>query len=169
MEDDSGVIQFYSHREPPFGCFSNFYAAEIIVDGKQWPTTEHYFQAMKFANDPMFVERVRTATTPHEAAALGRGRRWSFRADWDMECLSDDGRVSSARLDAMRVALRAKFDQHPELRQILLSTRGCKLVEHTRNDRYWGDGGDGYGKNMLGRLLMELREILISEAESGKG
>jgi N-glycosidase YbiA len=30
-------------------------------------------------------------------------------------------------------------------------------VEHTRNDAYWGDGGDGTGKNRLGQLLMELR------------
>jgi ribA/ribD-fused uncharacterized protein len=53
-----------------------------------------------------------------------------------------------------------------ELRVILLATGEAKLVEHTSNDAYWGDGGDGSGKNMLGRVLMEVRERLrAQEAE----
>ncbi len=39
-------------------------------------------------------------------------------------------------------ALRAKFDQYPELKQLLLSTAGNGLVEHTENDNYWGDAGE---------------------------
>jgi predicted NAD-dependent protein-ADP-ribosyltransferase YbiA (DUF1768 family) len=30
---------------------------------------------------------------------------------------------------------------------------------------YWGDGGDGSGKNMLGRILMEVREQLSTEGK----
>lgn len=45
----------------------------------------------------------------------------------------------------------------------MLSTGERKLVEHTTNDRYWGDGGDGNGQNMLGRMLMELRTELQTE------
>ncbi|MRR38310.1 DUF1768 domain-containing protein, partial [bacterium] len=58
--------------------------------------------------------------------------------------------------------------QHPGLKSLLLSTGNSALVEHTRNDRYWGDGGDGSGRNRLGHLLMELREQL-RRAASGKG
>ena len=58
----------------------------------------------------------------------------------------------------MRIALRAKFDQYPELKQLVLSTAGNNLVEHTDNDNYWGDAGGGYGLNRLGYLLVELRE-----------
>jgi ribA/ribD-fused uncharacterized protein len=58
----------------------------------------------------------------------------------------------------MREVVRAKFNQHDDIRQILLSTGDAKIVEHTENDSYWGDGGDGSGKNMLGRILMEIRE-----------
>ena len=57
----------------------------------------------------------------------------------------------------MREALRAKFEQHPKLKALLLSTGDAELIEHTHNDRYWADGGDGTGRNMLGKLLMELR------------
>ena len=37
-----------------------------------------------------------------------------------------------------------------------------QIVEHTKNDAYWGDGGDGSGRNMLGRILMEVRRRLGS-------
>lgn len=52
------------------------------------------------------------------------------------------------------------FSQHEDLRALLLSTGDAKLVEHTENDAYWGDGGDGSGKNMLGRILVQVREQL---------
>lgn len=57
-------------------------------------------------------------------------------------------------------ALRAKFGQHPELRALLLATGSAELVEHTAIDTYWADGGDGSGKNMLGVLLMRVRDEL---------
>jgi ribA/ribD-fused uncharacterized protein len=60
----------------------------------------------------------------------------------------------------MREAVRAKFTQHKELRAMLLSTGDAELIEHTANDNYWPDGGDGSGKNMLGKILMEIRAEL---------
>ena len=64
----------------------------------------------------------------------------------------------------MRDALRAKFTQHPDLKATLLATGAAEIVEHTANDRYWGDGGDGTGKDRLGELLMELRAALLAES-----
>jgi ribA/ribD-fused uncharacterized protein len=60
----------------------------------------------------------------------------------------------------MSKALTAKFTQHPELKALLLGTGDARLVEHTENDSYWGDGGNGRGRNMLGQLLMQLRTKL---------
>jgi ribA/ribD-fused uncharacterized protein len=54
----------------------------------------------------------------------------------------------------------AKFEQHPELAAALLATGDSRIVEHTENDSFWGDGGDGSGRNMLGRILMEVRARL---------
>ena len=62
--------------------------------------------------------------------------------------------------DIMLKALMAKFTQHKDIREILLSTGEAKLIEHTKNDTYWADGGDGRGKNMLGVLLMKVRKEL---------
>ena len=83
---------------------------------------------------------------------LGRDRSKPLRKNWE-----------SVKEQVMRKALRAKFEQHAELRALLLATASAKLVEHTENDAYWGDGGNGKGKNRLGYLLMELREQLAIE------
>jgi hypothetical protein len=63
----------------------------------------------------------------------------------------------------MREVVLAKFTQHTEIREILLGTGDALLIEHTENDNYWGDGGDGQGKNMLGKILMQVREKLREE------
>lgn len=60
----------------------------------------------------------------------------------------------------MHEAVRAKFTQHGELREYLLGTGDARLVEHTESDAYWGDGGDGSGRNRLGEILMQVRSEL---------
>ena len=50
---------------------------------------------------------------------------------------------------------------------MLLGTGEATLVEHTSNDAYWGDGGDGSGKNMLGQILMKIRDELRVEERKG--
>jgi N-glycosidase YbiA len=140
-------LLFYRINEP-CGGFSNFSPHPVELKGRIWPTSEHYFQAQKFAGTE-HEEAVRLAKSPMVAARMGRSRQRPLRPDWE-----------TAKDDIMREALRAKFDQHHELRSLLLSTQDAQLVEHTANDRYWGDGGDGTGKNRLGQLLMELRAEL---------
>jgi N-glycosidase YbiA len=41
---------------------------------------------------------------------------------------------------------------------------GAQLVEHTANDSYWGDGGDGSGRNRLGALLEQVRAEYNSQS-----
>lgn len=141
------MIKFYSVNDE-YGELSNFALYPINLDGKLWPTTEHYFQAQKFT-DTAYQEKIRKATSPMLAAALGRDRKQKIRKDWD-----------TAKNNVMKKALLAKFTQHPLLRELLLSTENAKLVEHTENDNYWGNGGDGKGKNMLGQILMQVRKGL---------
>jgi ribA/ribD-fused uncharacterized protein len=69
------------------------------------------------------------------------------RADWE-----------KVKEDVMYEGLRLKFEVHKDLCEKLLETGDKKLVEHTINDKYWADGGNGSGKNRLGILLMRLRE-----------
>jgi ribA/ribD-fused uncharacterized protein len=148
------VIRFYSTRDE-YGCFSNFWAAPIEVDGKRWPTSEHYFQAQKFAGTPR-AEEIRRTPSPMIAARMGRSRRFPMRRDWE--------RVKDG---VMRAAVLAKFTQHEDLRTILLGTGDAVLAEHTENDSYWGDGGDGSGRNVLGRILMSVRDELRRQGDAG--
>jgi ribA/ribD-fused uncharacterized protein len=142
-------IKFYSTADE-YGEFSNFAPFPIRLKNRTWPTTEHYFQAQKFAGtDDPHADAIRQAGSPMIAARMGRDRKKKLRRDWE-----------SVKVSVMREALAAKFDQHLQLRDLLLSTGDAKLVEHTDHDDYWGDGGDGSGRNMLGQLLMEIRRRL---------
>jgi ribA/ribD-fused uncharacterized protein len=147
-------ILFYAVSDD-YGDFSNFAPYPVVVGGHRWPTTEHFFQAQKF-EDPKVREAIRRVRSPMQAARLGRDRKHRLRRDWD-----------SARVQVMREALRAKFTQHAGLRDLLLSTGDATIVEHTERDDFWGDGGDGSGRNMLGHLLMELRGELRRDGSSG--
>ncbi|KAB0877808.1 NADAR family protein [Cronobacter muytjensii] len=64
----------------------------------------------------------------------------------------------------MRFAVLEQFSQNIDARRLLLSTGNAELIEHTKNDRYWADGGDGTGKNMLGKILMETRAFFSKKA-----
>ncbi len=151
--NEAPTIRFYETTKP-YGCFSNFSRHPLEIDGRSWPTSEHYFQAQKFL-DAADVDAVCLAATPFEAARIGRQRSRSFRPDWDQ-----------VRDAVMRRALQEKFRQHADLHAVLCSTRGATLVEHTTNDSYWGDGGDGSGTNMLGVLLQQVRaELVTTELE----
>lgn len=124
------TINFYSLREQ-YGCFSNFSRHSVELKGKIWPTSEHYYQAQKFA-DTEHEEMVRNAVSPREAANMGRDKNRPLRTDWE-----------EIKDSVMKDAVKAKFTQNKNLKEILISTKEAILVEHTVNDSYWGDGGDG--------------------------
>jgi N-glycosidase YbiA len=150
----SEVINFYAVGDN-YGCFSNFSPHPIMLEGKTWPTSEHYFQAQKFAGTPD-EEEVRQAKSPMIAARMGRSRKRPLRKDW--EAVKD--RI-------MHEAVLAKFTRHAELRATLLSSGNATIVEHTEKDRYWGDGDDGSCRNWLGQILMQVREELRSVPTTG--
>jgi ribA/ribD-fused uncharacterized protein len=141
------TIRFYSTSDD-YGEFSNFAPYPIRLKGRTWPTSEHYFQGQKFAGTE-HEEQIRGAKSPMIAARMGRARNRPLRRDW--------GAVKDR---IMKEAVVAKFDQHTELQALLLSTGDATIVEHTTKDSYWGDGGDGSGRNQLGRILMEVRAEL---------
>jgi ribA/ribD-fused uncharacterized protein len=139
---------FFYKTNDAFGFLSNFAPYRVFIDGLIWPTSEHYFQASKF-DEYNIRERIRAIESPMKAAKEGRNRDIPIRSNWEL--IKDD---------IMRKAIRAKFMQHHRIKVELLNTKGFCIVEQTVNDHYWGDGGDGSGKNMLGVLLMELRKSL---------
>lgn len=143
------AIYFYKINDE-YGCFSNFSHYGFELDEKWWMTSEHYFQAQKFHGTD-YEEKIRLLNTPMKAAEMGRNRSLPLRKDWEQ-----------VKDDIMRKAVYAKFSQNNELKIILLKTGLEHIVENTSDDYYWGCGTNGSGKNMLGIILMEVREKLAS-------
>jgi len=140
-------IKFYKVNDD-YGFMSNFAPYPFSDGSKNWPTSEHYFQAQKFLV-PLIQEKIRQIVSPMDAALEGRNRQNPLRTDWE-----------EVKDKVMLQALRMKFSQNPEIAKGLVATGDAILIEHTRNDNYWADGGDGSGKNKLGLLLMQVREEL---------
>lgn len=128
----------------------NFYPSNCIYDGERYATTEHAFQAAK-SLDPRTRVLVALCNTPAEAKAFGRNIK-PLREDWDQ-----------VKVSVMEEILRSKFTRHDDLRQKLLETGDAILIEgNNHRDRFWGQY-KGEGKNMLGTLLMKLREEFRNE------
>jgi len=126
---------------------SNFFPIKIKIDGVEYKSSEHYFQAMKFT-DPKIQKRIIDA--PSASVAKKMAKKYKRREDW-----------YEISLKVMEKALKAKF-YIPELREKLLATDNMYLQEGNRwNDTFWGiDLRTGKGKNHLGRLLMKIRSEL---------
>lgn len=133
---------WFGSRTREWNLLSNFAPTPFELDGRRWPTVEHYFQAMK-AGDPAERERVASASSPMQAKQLGR--RVRLVEDWTV-----------LRDAVMLRALRAKFAQHEPSRAMLLRTGRRPLHENAPWDRYWG----GKGKDRLGQLLQQVRAEL---------
>lgn len=175
------MITFYAPQDP-YGAFSNFSRHTVILYRREWATSEHPFQAMKFwPHRPDLVNLVHEAPTPGRAARIGRDRANPLRDDWDSTpaikgravptpVVLDDG-VNRAGVEAeplfargkdvfMWDAVFAKFNQHEDLRALLLGTGDQPIVEDAIADPYWGWGPSKTGENKLGRILMFVRSML---------
>lgn len=145
-------IHFYRSNEKPYGVFSNLHRTPVVFEGREFPTAEHAYQAGKASKEAV-REWILSAPTPSLVAMAAHGLyTWDIVPSW-----------SKIKFDRMRDVLRAKFTQHENLRALLLATGDARLVEVGTTDnavnRLWGEV-NGKGQNMLGVLLMEVRDEL---------
>jgi len=187
-------VNHWKEKRVDTKIFSNLYPAEIYIQDKDshfmgkydiFASSEHYFQMYKYSDDDRgFMVRLST----NDVASYGQ-RRMKFQ-DMHLKILRElkdkqpkmkNGRpyeknsVSEPQLiiddwnekciDVMYTALRAKFSQHQDLVEMLVATKGCWLIEHTKNDTKWADGINGSGTNYLGKSLMYIRQELIDNKE----
>lgn len=135
----------------PYAFLSNFHPARTPFDGFTWPTSEHAYQAAKSA-DIEHRQAMVAAPTPGRAKRLGQQCR--LREDWDRK-----------KLLVMLAVVRSKFQHNPDLAIQLMDTHPTPLVEgNTWGDRFWGMV-DGQGENHLGRILMRVRDELLSQMD----
>jgi ribA/ribD-fused uncharacterized protein len=145
-------IRFYRANEKPYGPLSNLYRRPIVFEGEEFATSEHAYQAGK-ARKPEVRRWLMSAPSPSLLAMAAHGLYyWDIAPGW-----------STTKFDRMRAVLRAKFNQHLDFRELLLSTGEARLVESATVDnevnRLWGEV-NGVGRNMLGVMLMDLRAEL---------
>lgn len=145
-------IRFYRASDKPYGAFSNLFRRDVEFEGEVFATSEHAYQAGK-ARKLAVKEWLMAAPSPALLAMAAHGLYyWDIAPKW-----------SQTKFDRMRRVLRAKFTQHEDFKALLLSTGDATLIESATVDnsvnRLWGEV-NGVGKNMLGKLLMEVRSEL---------
>lgn len=142
---------------------SNFYLHPVRYAGMTFPSNEHAFQAMKTTNCldriPFQIQALLPVVLNAEGQNIGpkemscnqakrAGRCLMLRPDWEQ-----------IKITIMTDVCRIKF-QDPCLRKLLLDTGMAELIEgNWWNDTFWGVC-NGVGKNHLGRILMEIRNLL---------
>ena len=143
MKENNVKIIDSFHGEYAF--LSNYYDSPIFYDGILYPTVGHAFQAAKTT---VFIQRIIIANKKTPGQAKCAGRKVTLRDNWD-----------DIKLYIMKELIILKFT-NPKLKSALLNTKDAELIErNTWNDTYWGIC-NGIGENHLGKILMEVREML---------
>ena len=143
-----------------WGVFSNFAPTPIVIDGVCFKSSEHLFQMMKF-QDATVVLNIMNGVTQN-------GKR-CYQIKMTVMSFEKGHRSAvwgSMIVDAMKFCLVKKYEQSPEFREKLEASKGRFIVEDLtampkKSPGAWGVksvGDDFVGPNLLGRLLMELRD-----------
>ena len=128
-----------------FSFLSNFYEIPLEYKGYTFTSTEAAFMAEKSGNPEDFAR----FTEYHPGKAKREGLKVILRPDWE-----------DVKIPIMKAIVKAKFEQHPELKTKLLATENLELIEgNSHDDTFWGIC-NGIGQNNLGLILMEIRKEL---------
>ena len=144
-----------------YGWMGNMAPYPITFEGEIWRTSEALFQGMRF-DDVEIKEIIRKEKSP--MAAKMKAKKYS-----DQMVVVP---MSELDVEHMKKSVRMKFDQHPELKKMLLDSVGSFIFEDIGNrkgerHKFWGvkkiSEKEGDGQNMMGRILMELRDELLEK------
>lgn len=148
LDTDTQVF-FY---EQDFYVLSNFSAFTLQWKGLRFDTSEAAYHWEKFIHLPVLQDAIHVAPSAHEAFRISREAKEYCRPNWESE-----------KVNTMRLILIEKTKQHEYVLRKLLDTGGRELVEDSWRDDFWGWGPNRNGKNMLGKLWMEIRDQLRQE------
>lgn len=132
--------------KPGIECLRNEYPTTIAVGGDTYDSAVHAYWALATTDETAraAIRRARTALSVERA--VGRA---PIRPDWP-----------HLRLTVMHTILRAKFNQHPELGDVLVAT-GDARIDYDISSAYWSGGTKG--RNWLGRLLELVRSEIVAQ------
>ena len=155
--------EIYFFRESgKYGSFSNFYASRFVENNIEFNCSEQYFMYYKCLTfdkeNKYLLEAILNEKSPGKIKNFGRQVKNYNDKIWNEK-----------RYSVMINALRLKFTQNKEIKDLLISTKEKLLFEASPFDKIWGIGFEGktaanmidktkFGKNLLGQALMEIRD-----------
>lgn len=147
------AIYFYESQNLYY-AFTNFAPYSVTdAQGYTWPTSENFFQAQKFVDNPQLYNQMKQLQTPRDAFNFVRNQSYDKNV-WNKKSVA-----------VMLDAVRRKFEEHLRLKHMLLNTGNKILVEDAgKNDAFWGAGAQGEGTNLLGQVLMRIRDEIAGKA-----
>ena len=142
-----------------YGEFSNWYQREFVIDDFRYFCVEQYMMAQKakLFHDSVRYTAILRANSPKDCKALGKQVTPFDAKVWD-----------AVKYDIVKTGNKAKFEQNPDLMNLLLSTGDRIMAEASPKDKIWGIALDAEtakhinpeawpGQNLLGKILMELK------------
>lgn len=171
------TIYFFDQKSDYF-LFSNFAETPFVVADMKFPTNEHFYHYSKYKSTcPEFAKLILSADTPYKSKLLAQQKTNYFRYEWQEVLINQIiqfkkehniqdkipmyEKWEEIKIEVMYEGLKYKYDQSEQFRNLLNSTKGKYLVENSPYDSFWGCGTDKKGSNMLGKLLVILRDKKI--------
>jgi predicted NAD-dependent protein-ADP-ribosyltransferase YbiA (DUF1768 family) len=150
----------FTKTKLPYGWLGNMYTCLIEYNGKTYKSTEALFQSLRF-DDENIIEEIRCAHNGFSAKLVAK----KYRDKYVIEPLCEQD------IDNMRLCLKLKIKQHPNIKQQLIETYPLPIYEDVTkrgpkgSNLFWGainENNNWEGKNILGELWMQLRNEIIS-------
>lgn len=166
INDYFGSEIYFYDKSRLYYELSNFYMHDVIIDDIKYKSVEHYYQCQKFIKTcSEFSDIIKKQTTPGKAFYLAKQiKRYRYKWMKDLNIIIDshkhakiDPNWENKKVKIMEKALNAKFTDL-ELKNVLLKTGTKNIYEDSPRDPFWGLGANKEGLNMLGVLLVRLRD-----------
>lgn len=164
MQIKNNMVLFWGRKDP----FSNWHPSTFTFVGRKFNCSEQYMMYAKafLFGDMEALERIMATRDPREQKAIGR------------QVKGYDDRVWKAQArDLMLPGLVGKFEQNPEIDDVLVGSAPMLIVEAAPDDRLWGvglaaedsrilDKSQWLGSNWLGEVLMQARDIRVRDRQA---
>jgi ribA/ribD-fused uncharacterized protein len=151
MSSDTEIL--FSGRYNDYGFLSNSYLSEMIIDKLEYYHVEGYFQSVKLKDiDDIASERIRQIENPMECERVAKNV---------LLTKEQTDHWNSIRYNIMKKGVYTKFTSSKYLQKLLIQTGNKNIVNNIEHDSYWGVGYDRKGLNMLGKILMDIRQQLV--------
>ena len=156
--NDENIISFRKTKEKWGGLSNMAYGYPILINNVLIYSSEALYQSMKFTNYSEIQKEIITPKSPMHAKMIAKKYKKYIREDWDL-----------IKVKVMRWVLLIKLMfNYNSFGELLKKTNNKIIVELSHKDKFWGTVlVDKYkniseGQNILGRLLMEIREKTLS-------